>query len=65
MLTCIKLEMSAAMRAVAKRIKKQKENESKAEYRSEGLTLPYIILKDHRIHSEETQLFSSVFLLLH
>lgn len=65
MLTCVRLEMSAAMRTVAKRIKKQKENEDKAEYRSKGLTSLYIILKDHRIYSEATPLFPPVLLLLH
>lgn len=64
MLTCVRLETSAAMRTVAKRIKKQKENESKAEYRSEGLTLLYIALKDQRIYSEAIQLLPPILLLL-
>lgn len=63
MLTCVRLEMSAAIRTVAKRIKKQKENQSKAEYRSEGLTLLCIALKDQRIYSEATQLFPPILLL--
>lgn len=49
--TFVTLALSTTTGNVAKGIKKYKQNESRTEYRSEGLTSPYIIPEDPRIYS--------------